>query len=236
MPTVRQHVSCVVSEGAHRLQAHVVLIVAAVAILGLSPHECAAQGGRGNRPLSPRYEFVGYCFNAPASQWFGISAAMVHSHAPGIFASLLVATPVSDNVYDNISERLADSWGDRITDESQRSVSGNIGLVYGLSPAIAIYAGPGFSIENSYQQRYDPMHILGTAGNYWIKVDDGFRFNAAAGVLARVSARVVIQGGYSSNPAGAVIGVGAALSRPERPRKPRDVEDLEERRERARRH
>jgi hypothetical protein len=181
----------------------VCLALCAIPLTG-ADRAAAAEAKRG------RVDYICFCMNPQASQWVGLSAAHVNSGSIGLFAQLLFSWRSKD-YYDNISSQLSDSWGDPVRDNVERAISGAIGPSFGLGSSVVVYSGVGYSAINKYQQRYDPMHILGTNGQYWIGAGDSFNLQLTGGLLARVSPSSAIQIGYSSKPSGMVIGFGAAI-------------------------
>jgi len=67
-----------------------------------------------------------------------------------------------------ISSSQADDWGDPIVGERTTSMKGSIGMYVSIVSNVYVYGALGVCGRQSVQERYDPMHILSSGGEYFI--------------------------------------------------------------------
>ena len=141
---------------------------------------------------------MGFCFFSTKSEGVGFYIDLKFS-VPLIYGG--------DDFYDNISVYQAEGWGDRLLDEQDGWISGNLGLTRVLSSSVALYAGVGYSANTGYREYYDEFHILGTNGRYWVEAGDTEYFNALGGMLLVLGRNWGLQVGGEMNPAGVTAGL-----------------------------
>ena len=151
----------------------------------------------------------GYTGNIP-EEWLGFCFFSTKPEGVGLYLDLKASVPLiygGNDFYDNISAQEAIGWGDPLTDTQDTWVSGNIGMTKVLSNTLALYAGVGISVNTTYFNHYDPMHILGTNGSYWVEGESDSAFNALGGLLVTLGEKWGVQGGGELNPGGVTVGV-----------------------------
>jgi hypothetical protein len=147
----------------------------------------------------------------------GVALMMVRHYQVGFFLDGKLGTQrswESGDYYENISIHEAEDWGD-----SRRHIDNNwetydAGVTYGYTHSFALYLGLGFSHSRQYVQYYDPFHILGRDGLYWVDGKPGVNLlNTTGGMLLRVGRSGLFQIGLDSQPASACVGFGWVFDR-----------------------
>jgi len=121
-----------------------------------------------NPKESPVIAF-GYVARVPQAP-FGAALLFFRPNGVGFYADAKFGPGITegDDYYDNISIELAESWGDDRIDTQTNPFSMNLGVTQVLSRRVGAYAGIGFTRNTTLHQYYDPLHILGNDGRYWI--------------------------------------------------------------------
>jgi hypothetical protein len=130
---------------------------------------------------------------------------------PGLYLDFRISLHgPGDDYYENIASWEADRWGDRVTDEFVQNLGLNVGLVTPRLGPVALYGAGGPVMKQHYQERYDPMRILGTGGRYVIDAPEGVAWgvNLMAGALVRAGSNMFVQAGVESMPRGVTLGIG----------------------------
>ena len=161
------------------------------------------------------YTGVGYVGNFGAGAYLGMNIFRAFPKKVGFFAEFKmgqIKTYENSNYYENISVAQAEGWGDERTktDVEPFIVNGGITMMHGNR--LISYVGIGISRMSKYYQYYDPMHILGSNGNYWIDGPTGaMGINFVGGGMYRVTPTVALLVGFDTNPSGLNVGVSMDL-------------------------
>jgi len=163
------------------------------------------------------YLSLGY---APSSKFWGCSWNTTSDHSRwGWGSNLMFRGGCGDEYYDNISPRLANSWGDRVTGYSYAGILMSVNRVYKIGPRVIAYGGLGLGMMERYEERYDSLHILGDRGRYTISDSDPrtVLLYSTIGIDIGIKtinpftgAQLLLRVGYDLNPDSIAFGLGVA--------------------------
>jgi hypothetical protein len=140
------------------------------------------------------------------------------STSPGFFGFYVDAkwtgdTGDSDDYYSNISIQEAEFWGDDLLRTEKSTIAAHIGATAVVSKRVAVYLALGKYYSGEYREYYDPMHILGSNGHYWISDDsqDKDNWSFMGGVLILMARHGSLQVGLEGAPFCVTVGMHFAL-------------------------
>jgi hypothetical protein len=160
----------------------------------------------------PTHSGYGAVVHATDSEFWGVHIGYTGANSRwGLFFDFKARGSTGGEYYDNISQSLADSWGDPVTGTSYSGLIISMGPSYSLHRRLIVNLGLGYSALDKYQERYDDMHILGENGSYSVMDEQGsMQLNLTASAVLNPWRSLALYVGYDSNPESLVVGVGLA--------------------------
>ncbi len=193
----------------HRTLGRCILFIACLASLAFGT---ATASGAGRIQYRETFYAAGYIGNTggqPAGLYL-IFAGKPH----GLFLAFKGSWSSydSDAYYENISYGQVARWGDKMIDEVIYSRTYEIGYGRRVAPWAFVYAGIGWATFDCYREHFDPYHILGENGRYWIAYPpkDREEFDVTTGALFFLSRSFHMIVGYQTAPEGVNFGFGWA--------------------------
>lgn len=159
---------------------------------------------------------IGVVTNLP-KEYAGLGVYSINDGTVGVFFDIkgdFNSPEDQDNFYSNISVNMAEeTFGDGIIKKKGSWLSINGGLTLMVTTDGALYGGLGVSYYSEYRQYYDPTHILGDSGKYWIDNPKGDKTytNFLCGIILKTSPNMAFQIGYESKPSGVTVGLSFLL-------------------------
>lgn len=159
----------------------------------------------------------GYVVNLPR-QMLGFNAYVMSPALRywGFFADYKKTTDSrrDDFTYDpDLTVEDAEGFNDLLRKTESEWQSVNAGVIRIVSPALALYAGAGWSKEEVLRRYFDSSLTRGVQGIYW--VDDagasGTRVNVMGGAWFRILPNFLVQFGVEAAPRGATVGVSYVI-------------------------
>src|SRR5262245_24360006 len=166
---------------------------------------------------SRNYPGLGFTANAP-TQLLGFSGMTFGPALRGwgayIDAKFTLESPRDkDGFVTDITVAQAEATDDVHMNSKSEWTSVNAAMVRVVSDALALYAGAGYSKEQSFRRYYAATETRGFFGNYWIEDPDasGNRINVLAGAIFRTTRSFLIQFGFEAQPSGFTVGATYVL-------------------------
>lgn len=160
---------------------------------------------------------VGFIANAPR-QPVGMNLyTLMPQGRNGLYLDFKAAFPArtsGDAYYENMDQVTAEhAFGDEFQGKGCDWYSLNVGLTRVLGSRIAGYAAIGMAQGKTYREYYDPYHILGEHGQYYVPGNPSTRYmpNILGGLIFLLSDKLLLQLGAEAVPLGASIGLGYAV-------------------------
>ncbi|UCC84142.1 MAG: hypothetical protein JSW46_04205 [Gemmatimonadota bacterium] len=160
---------------------------------------------------------LGYVVNAP-TQLVGFSGLTFGPHLADwggyVDVKLTLDSPEGESSFiPSLTPDEARAFGDIRQKDKSIWTTVNVAAVRVVSAGIAVYAGAGYSHEDTYVRYYDDSWERGEFGWYWLKDDaaSGDRINLMGGVWIRPMPSVIVQFGGESAPAGVTVGAAFVL-------------------------
>ena len=152
---------------------------------------------------------IGYSASVP-KEMLGFCLFTLRPQGVGLYFDLKGTVPMvskAPDFYKNISQHEAEGWGDQLFDDKTDWISLNLGITRSLSHNTALYLGVGLSMGTTYYQYYDPYHILGTNGDYWVEGEDTNSINGLVGLLIGLGQNWGFEIGAEAQPSGVSLGI-----------------------------
>lgn len=124
----------------------------------------------------------------------------------GFYGNFQMTLTQREPHYDTLN---TSSFGDPVVETFKDLMILNIGITKQLGQYAAIYAGAGYASVTGVARKYDPMHILGENGDYYVDEpaydDSGANINA--GLIFKYK-KLGVNFGYQSFPKIPYAGIG----------------------------
>jgi hypothetical protein len=140
---------------------------------------------------------------------YGVGIYGIHDKNISYYINLQFSslrTSDSENYYESLDIY---SFGDPVEKRFQDNFVFNFGITKSLTKYFSGYGGLGFSILSGVAKKYDPMHILGSNGTYYVPDDenDESSINFNIGTIINIK-KVCIDIGYNSFRSDMYFGLG----------------------------
>jgi len=159
------------------------------------------------------YIFMGFIANIP-NQLIGFNLfALNHNKIRG-YIDLKTSIGINeDNYYESISiNEVENVFGDDLLKKKEVNTSFNIGITQRIIKQLYILTGTGYVANKKYREYYDPYHILGENGNYWISGNSSGSLSFFIGIITIIEDKYSFQFGYNLKPSGINIGFAFAFN------------------------
>lgn len=131
---------------------------------------------------------------------------VVEEKGISFYGNLFMSGHSDSDHYDSLD---LESYGDPVNERKKDVTAFNFGGTFGFSENIATYMGLGFVSERGYAKKYDPTHILGEDGTYYVDDpagdDSGVNFNPGLLVFLK---RFTLEVGYHTFLQQGYVGAG----------------------------
>ena len=97
---------------------------------------------------------------------FGIGGYGFNEDRFGFYGNIQMSLAKREPMYDSLT---VSSFGDPVTERYKDLFIIDFGATRKITSNIGAYAGLGYASVTGEAQKYDPLHILGTNGTYYVK-------------------------------------------------------------------
>jgi len=137
---------------------------------------------------------------------FGVGYYQTKEDGFGLYGNIHATLTQREPMYESLT---VNSFGDPVVERYKDLAIGNIGITKKFTQNLTVYAGVGYASATGGAKKYDPLHILGSNGTYYVDdpANDKSGANFNAGLIISLE-KLAFNLGYNSFTSSAFFGIG----------------------------